>query len=114
MSEKVFVISEWQAKKGCAEELWHKLQDLMNTTEQQEPDCLSARATQQITHPGSPGITEYDFVLMQTYKNIAAFDQHCDASYVKDFVANCIDNPETALIANGTCRLFSESAGKIK
>ena len=108
MSGHVFVISEWLPKQGQEAKLYHLLKELMSTTLRNEVGCISARATKQISHPGSPGKSKYTIVLMQEYIDIKAFDVHCSAEYVKDFVKTNIEDSDTATIEDGTCRLFRE------
>jgi quinol monooxygenase YgiN len=108
MSEHVFVVSEWLPKKGSDEEAYKRLKDLMALTLQNEKGCIRAHATRQIAHPGSPGKSKYTIVLLQEYVDVAAFDIHCNAQYVKDFVKQYIENKDTAIIEDGMCRLFSE------
>lgn len=108
MSEHVFVISEWLPKENCEEECWKQFKKLMALTLENESGCISARATRQIPHPNSPGKSKYTIVLQQEYVNIKAFDIHCAADYVKDLVKKYIENEKTAIIKEGTCRLFSE------
>ncbi len=108
MSKSVFIVSEWLAKPGHEQELWQRLKKLMSQT-QQEKGCISARATRQIAHPGSPGKSKYTIVLMQEYADITDFDLHCQADYVTDFVKTYIENPKTAIIADGRCRCLSEA-----
>ena len=107
MSTHVFVVSEWLPKKNCEQECWKQLKKLMAETSN-EPGCLSARATRQIHHPNSPGKSKYTIVLQQEYVDVKSFDDHCKAEYVKDFVKKYIETKETAIIEEGTCRLFSE------
>lgn len=107
MSKHVFVVSEWLAKKNCEEELFMRLKEIMDKTSH-ESGCIKAVATHQISHPGSPGKSKYTIVLLQEYVNIEAFDLHCQADYVKDFFKTYIDHPETAIVADWCCRLFSE------
>jgi quinol monooxygenase YgiN len=109
MSGHVYVISEWLPKENCEQECWKQLKKLMATTLENEKGCLSARAMRQIAHPGSPGKSKYTIVLQQEYVDIKAYDLHCNAEYVKSFVKKYIEDKETALIADGTCRLFSEN-----
>ena len=70
--------------------------------------CLSAHATRQIAHPGSPGKSKYTIVLFQEYINLQAFDVHCAADYVSNFFKTHVDNKETAIVEEWCCRLFSE------
>ncbi len=109
ITDKVYVISEWLPIKGCEKELWFKLKDLMRTTQELEPGCISARATKQITHAGSPGKSKYSIVLMQDYVNIEAFDLHCQAEYVIKFIKKYLEKKDTAIVEDGRCRLFSEN-----
>ena len=108
MSKSVFVVSEWLAKPNHEKELWDKLKKLLTQTKKLEKGCLRAHVTRQISHPGSPGKSKYTIILLQEYVDIEAFDLHCAADYVKDFVKQYIDNPETAIVEDWQCRLFSE------
>lgn len=108
MSNHVFVVSEWLAKVGHDEELYKLLKALLETTKKSEKYCLRANATRQINHPGSPGKSKYNIILLQEYENIAAFDIHCSAEYVKDFFKTYIDNQQTGIVEDWTCRLFTE------
>jgi len=108
MSDHVFVISEWLPKENCEQACWQQLKKLMAETLKNEKGCLSARAMRQIAHPGSPGKSKYTIVLQQEYTDIKAFDTHCASEHVKHFVKKYLENAETALIEDGTCRLFSE------
>ena len=109
MSEPVFVISEWLPKEGCDQEAFEKLKFLMEMTRKSERGCSQAYAFQQITHPKSPGKSKYKIVLFQEYKDVDAFNAHTEMPYVKNFVSTYIENPETAIIQDGTCRLFRQS-----
>lgn len=75
----------------------------------QESGCVSARATRQLTHPGSPGKSRYTIVLMQEYVNVQAVDFHCAADYVMDFFRTSVENKGTAIVEDWTCRLFAET-----
>ena len=108
MSTHVFVVSEWLAKENQEQQLWQLFKSLMATIAQQEKDCIRAHATRQIDHPGSPGKSKYTIILLQEYVNVQAFDLHCKANYVTDFFKTYIDNPETGIVADWQCRLFSE------
>ena len=108
MSTHVFVVSEWLPKKNCEQECWQQLKKLMAQTLENEKGCVSARAMRQISHLNSPGKSKYTIMLQQEYMNVEAFDIHCNTEYVKNFVKKYIENKETALIEDGTCRLFSE------
>lgn len=108
MSNHVFVVSEWLAKKGHDQELYALLKKLLNTTKIMENGCIRAHVTRQIAHPGSPGKSKYNIILLQEYESIKAFDIHCAADYVTDFVKAHIDNQVTAIVEDWTCRLFTE------
>lgn len=108
MSEHVFVVSEWLPKKNREKELWDKFKELLSLTKQKEKGCLRAHVTRQIAHPGSPGKSKYTIILLQEYVNTKAFDIHCEADYVKEFVKKYIDNSETSIVEDWQCRLFSE------
>lgn len=106
MSNSVFVVSEWLAKEGCQAELWAHLQKVMASTAQ-EDGCVRAHATQQISHPGSLGQSKFTIVLLQEYVDVQAFDVHCAADYVTDFFDIYVNNPQTAIVKDWQCRLFS-------
>lgn len=108
MSGHVFVVSEWLPRENCEEELWDFFKGLMALTKKSEKGCISAHATRQISHPGSPGKSKYKIVLLQEYVNIGAFDLHCQADYVKNGFKKYVEDGETALVKEWTCRLFSE------
>lgn len=108
MSDHVFVVSEWLPKKNHEQELWMYFKKLLALTLEKESGCLRAHVTEQITHPGSPEKSKYTIVLLQEYTNIQAFDEHCAASYVTDFFKKHIDDKQTAIVEDWTCRLFSE------
>lgn len=108
MSEHVFVVSEWLAKPNHEKELWDKFKQWLALTKERENGCLRAHVTRQIFHPGSPGKSKYTIVLLQEYASIEAFDLHCAADYVKDFFKKYIENPETSIVEDWQCRLFSE------
>ncbi len=109
MPGHVFVVSEWLPKDGCEQELWKQFKELMALTLEKEDGCISAHATKQITHPGSPGKSKYTIVLLQEYVDIKSFDIHCDADYVKSCFKEFVENNETSLVADWQCRLFSEN-----
>ncbi len=104
----VFVVSEWLPKENCEEELWKQFKKLLAVTLKNERGCIRAHVTRQIPHPGSPGKSKYKIVLLQEYVDIKAFDSHCDANYVTDFFKEYIENEETSIVKEWTCRLFSE------
>lgn len=108
MTDTVFVVSEWLPKINHEKELWDKFKKLLSLTKQKEKDCIRAHVTRQIAHPGSPGKSKYTIVLLQEYVNIEAYDIHCNSDYVKDFFKENIDNPETGIVKDWQCRLFSE------
>ncbi len=109
MSGHVFVVSEWLPKENCDEKLWKVLKNLMATTLENEKGCVSARATRQIAHPGSPGKSKYKIVLLQEYTGTKAFDIHCNSTYVADAFKKYVGDEDTSLVKEWTCRLFSDS-----
>jgi hypothetical protein len=48
-------------------------------------------------------------VLLQEYVDLNAFDLHCHSDYVAEAFNKYLNNEETAIIEEWTCRLFSES-----
>lgn len=108
MSKHVFVVSEWLARHGHDQNLYDHLKVLLATSKAQEKGCLRAHATRQISHSGSPGKSKFNIILLQEYENLDAFDIHCNADYVTSFFKIYIDNKETGIVADWTCRLFSE------
>ncbi len=108
MSNHVYVVSEWLPKEGCEQALWERFKKLVATTIENEKGCVRAHATKQISHPGAPGKSKYTIVLLQEYVDVNAFDIHCASEYVASAFKELIENPETALIADWQCRLFSE------
>ena len=108
MSAHVFVVSEWLPKENHEQDLWNQFKKLLALTLEKEKGCISAHVTRQISHPGSPGKSKYTIVLLQEYANIQAFDVHCAAEYVTDFFKKYIDNQETGIVKDWTCRLFTE------
>ncbi len=108
MSGHVFVVSEWQPKENKDPELWEWAQNVLSTTREKEKGCIRAHVTRQIKHPGSPGTSKYTIILLQEYVNVEAFDLHCASEYVTHFFETCVKNPETAIVEDWTCRLFSE------
>jgi len=107
LSGHVFVVSEWLAVDGKDQELWEKLSDLIALTKE-ERGCIRAHVTRQVSHPGSPGVSIYKIFLLQEYQSITDFNLHCETSYVTDFFKNYIDNPDSDLVSQWTCRLFNE------
>ncbi len=108
MSGHVFVVSEWLAKENHDEELWKRAKEIMECTLKNEQGCVRAHAWRQISHPGSPGQSKYKIVCHQEYDSIDAFDLHCQAPYIAHFFKTSVENPETAIVEDWTCRLFSE------
>lgn len=108
MSAHVFVVSEWLPKENQDQALWEHCKKLMALTLEKEQGCLRAHATRQISHPGSPSKSKYTIVLLQEYINSQAFDIHCKADYVTHFVKTYIDNKDTGIVEEWSCRLFSE------
>lgn len=108
MSNNVFVVSEWLPKEGCEQALWEQFKKLMATTLKKEKGCIRAHATKQIFHPGAPGESKYTIILLQEYINLDAFDLHCASEYVASAFKELIADTKTALVADWTCRLFSE------
>ena len=108
MSDSVFVVSEWLAKKGKENLMEELLVELIAKNRKEESGCISAHATHQIDHPGSPGKSKFHLVLLQEYKDVESFDEHCQASYVKDFYVKYIENTETSIVEDWRCRLFRE------
>lgn len=107
MSDHVFVVSEWLPKAGKDQELWQHAKRIMTLT-LKEKGCLKAHATRQIAHPGAPGKSRYAIVLLQEYKNLEAFDIHCMSDYVTEFFGTYVQNEDTAIVEEWTCRLFNE------
>jgi len=110
MSNHVFVVSEWLPKENCEEELWLFFKELMALTKKNESGCVRAHATRQIAHPGSPGKSKYSIVLLQEYVDINSFDAHCDSEYVQNAFKEYVENPETAIVKEWQCRLFTEDS----
>lgn len=108
MSNHVFIVSEWLPKKNHEQALWQQFKKLLALTLEKEKGCLRAHVTRQISHPASLGKSKYTIILLQEYINIQAFDIHCATDHVKDFFKKYIDNKETAIVEDWTCRLFSE------
>ena len=108
MSKHVFVISEWLPKKNHEEALWQAFKKLLAETLEKESGCLRAHVTRQIAHPGAPGKSKFTIVLQQEYVDIQAFDIHCAADYVTRFVKTYLENKDTTIVDDWTCRLFSE------
>jgi len=107
-SGPVFVVSEWLPRENKDQELWQLAKKIMAMTLENEKGCVRAHATRQIVHPGSPGKSKYTIVLLQEYVNLQAFDHHCGSDYVTHFFKTCVENEETAIVKEWTCRLFSE------
>lgn len=103
----VFVVSEWLAMEGKDQELWDRFQELIAIT-RQEKGCVRAHVTRQLSHPGSPGKSNYQIFLLQEYKDIESFDEHCKASYVVDFFKAHVESPDR-IVKDWTCRLFGEN-----
>ena len=101
MLSHVFVVSEWLPKPGYEQELFRHFKKLMSLS-RKEPGCVSAHATKQISHPGSPSTSKYSIVLLQEYIDISAFE------YVTGFFKDFIENKETSIVEDWKCRLFSE------
>jgi quinol monooxygenase YgiN len=108
MSEHVFVVSEWLAKESHENALKAQFKKLLAHTLKHEPDCVSARVTHQVAHPGSPTQSKFTIVLMQEYINIEAFDNHCSKDYVSDFFKIYIEHEKTGIVEDWQCRLFTE------
>lgn len=108
MSKHVFVVSEWLPKEGCEQALWDSFKKLVATTLKNEKGCVRAHVTKQIAHPGAPGKSKFTIVLLQEYVDVHAFDIHCASEYVANAFQELLANPDTALIADWQCRLFSE------
>lgn len=109
MSNHVFVVSEWLAKKNHEQALRTHLRKLLALALDHEDGCLNARVTQQIEHPGSPTKSKYTIVVLQEYIDIQAFDFHCNTDYVANFFKTCIENKDTGIVEDWRCRLFSEA-----
>ncbi len=109
MLNHVFVVSEWLPKPGCEQALWDSFKALLATTLNNEKGCIRAHVTKQIQHPGATGKSKYTIVLLQEYESLCAFDIHCASAYVAQAFKELLENPDTALIADWQCRLFSEA-----
>lgn len=107
MSGHVFVVSEWLPKENKDQDFWKHAKSIMALTSR-EKGCLRAHATRQLTHPGATGTSKYTFVLLQEYVNIQAFEAHCRADYVTDFFRKYVENEDTSIVKEWTCRLFGE------
>jgi len=108
MSGHVFVVSEWLARENQDEALWKAAKEIMRLTRENEKGCVRAHAWRQISHPGSPGKSKYKIVCHQEYNGVEAFDLHCQAPYVVQFFKTFVEDPETAIVEDWTCRLFNE------
>ena len=108
MSDHVFVVSEWLPKQGCEKKLWNHFKKLMTLTKEHEKGCLRAHVTKQIPHPGSPSKSKYKIILLQEYVDVKAFDIHCEADYVTNFFKKYIEDENTSIVEDWSCRLFSE------
>ena len=110
MLDHVFVVSEWLPKKDCEQKLLGHFKKLLALSLKNESGCLRAHVTRQISHPGSPGKSKFKIVLLQEYIDIKAFDIHCSKNYVSGFFKKYVENEETSIVKEWTCRLFSEDA----
>lgn len=98
MSSHVFVVSEWLPKQGCEKELQKHFKQLIALTKEHEKGCVRAHVTKQISHPGSPGKSKYKIILLQEYIDVEAFDIHCEADYVTNFVKKYIEDENTSIV----------------
>ncbi len=108
MSTHVFVVSEWLPKEGYEQDLWQRFKELMTLTINNEPGCIRAHVTKQISHPNASGKSKYTIVLLQEYIDLNAFDKHCISDHVGRF-KKLIERDETNIIADWQCRLFTEN-----
>src|ERR1700674_2105266 len=99
----VFVISEWLPKKSKDQEFWQHCKRIMALTGK-EKGCLRAHATRQMDVPDLPGKSKYPIVLLQEYINLEAFDVHRNAEYVTSFFKTYVENEETSIVKDWTCR----------
>ncbi len=109
MSESVFIISEWLAKPGKDQELWQRAKKLIASV-QKEEGCLRAHVVRQFVHPAAPGQSKYSIVSFQEYKNLDAFEAHCKSDYVAEFFNTYVQNEDSGIVEDWTCRLFNSDA----
>jgi quinol monooxygenase YgiN len=106
MSDKVIVISEWLPKANCEQEAFEIFLNLARKTLNAERGCLQYNVSKQMTHPNTTGPRNFKIMLMQEFKSIEDFDQHCAAPYVAELFDKLIANKNTSLIKNYECRAF--------
>ena len=108
MNKQVHVVSEWLPKKGHEQELWDTFKIFAKECLEKEEGCITYRVTKQIPHPGSPGKTKFTIVLMETFKNLKAFDEHCEAEHTVNAFNTFINLGPGCIVEDWRCRLFSE------
>jgi hypothetical protein len=47
-------------------------------------------------------------VSFQEYKNLDAFETHCKSDYVAEFFNTYVQNENSGIVEDWTCRLFNE------
>lgn len=107
MSESFFIISEWLAQPGKDQELWQQAKKLIASV-QKEEGCLRAHVVRQMVNPCATGTSKYAIVSFQEYKNLDAFETHCKFYHVSEFFNTYVQNEDTGIFEDWTCRLFNE------
>lgn len=107
MSKRIYCIAEFAPKAGREQELF----ELFTTLEPlslREDGCIRYRVTRQIKHPSAPTESRFTLVFHEEWASIEAFELHCQQSYLVDFFAKYVENPQTSLVADSSVRIFSD------
>ena len=107
MSHSVYVIAEFLPRQNHEQELFELLNNLAAQTLKNEKGCLSYLVTRQVLHPGAQGVSKYKIVSIEEFSDKSAFENHCSASYVIDFVKQYIEPKDTSIVDDFCVRLFS-------
>lgn len=101
----VYVIAEFLPVQNQEKKLFELLNHIAFLTLKNEKNCLKYVVTKQINHPGTSGQSLYKIVSIEEFKNTESFDQHCQAPYVRDFVAQYMQ-ADREIIQDFNVRLF--------
>lgn len=106
MSNKVYCIAEFRAKKGKENELFKVLQSLEPNSNSEE-GCLYYVVTRQIKSEFAQGQSDYSIVFNECWRDISSFEDHCRRDEIQQFFqTHCV--AETGLVADSNVRIFSD------
>ena len=105
MSQKIYCIAQFRPKAGKFDKLFAVLQALEPKT-QREEGCIQYLVTRHIENDFAPG-TSFPIVFNEVWAYKAAFEDHCQKSYITDFFeSQCV--AETGLVEEYNVCVYSD------